>query len=58
MEKPWGYHGEWSPSGGPAAINPWSLRPLGFGPWDLPRDSIHHDTPFEFPNNVPILGLK
>ena len=41
MEKPWGYHGEWSPSGDPAAKNPWGLRSLGFWPWDLPRDSIH-----------------
>ena len=28
MEKPWGYHGEWSASGGPAAKNPRGLRPL------------------------------
>ena len=23
-------------------------------PWDLPRHSIHHDTPSAFPNNVPL----
>ena len=52
MEKPWAYHGEWSPSGGLSAKNPWNLRPLGFWPWDLIRNSIHHDTPSAFPNNV------
>ena len=38
-----------------AAKNPWGLRPLGFWPWDLPRDSIHHDTPTAFPHIVPLL---
>ena len=36
--------------------NPWGLRPLGFWPWDCPRDSIHHDTPSAFPHIVPVLG--
>ena len=27
-------------------------------PWDLPRHSIHHDTPSPFPNNVPIYELR
>ena len=27
--------------------------PSGFWPCDLPRHSIHHDTPSAFPNNVP-----
>ena len=33
---------------------PWGLQPLGFWPWDLPRHSIHHDTPLAFPNNEPL----
>ena len=32
----------------PMARNPRGLRPLGFWPWDLPRHSIHHDTPWLF----------
>ena len=36
--------------------SPQGLRPLEFGPWDLPRHSIHHSTPSAFPNNVPFLG--
>ena len=31
--------------------------PLGFGLLDLPRHSIHHDTPLAFPNNVPLFLL-
>ena len=44
LGKAFGYHGELSPVEGPAAKNPRGLRHLGFWPWDLPRDSIHHDT--------------
>ena len=40
VENPWGYHGEWSPSGGPAAKNPRGLRSIGFWLWDLPRDIV------------------
>ena len=32
-------------------------RPLGFWPCDLPRHSIHHDTPSAFPNNVPLYPI-
>ena len=32
---------------------PQGLRPLGFLPWDFPRDSIHYDTPLAFPHIVP-----
>ena len=53
MKKPWGYQGEWSASGGPAAKNPWGLQPLGFWPCDLPRHHINHNTPSAFPNIVP-----
>ena len=35
--------------------NPWGVRPLGDWPWDVPRDSIHHDTPLAFPHIVPLL---
>jgi hypothetical protein len=55
MEKHWaGYHGEWSPSVGPVAKPPQGLQPFWFLAWDLPRDSIQHDTPSAFPNNVPL----
>ena len=58
MEKPWGYHDEWSALVGPAAKkNPWGLQPLGFWSWDLPRHSSHQDTPLALPNNVTILLL-
>ena len=36
---------------------PQALRPLRFGPWDFPRDSIHHDTPLSLPHIVPIYFL-
>ena len=58
MEKPWGYHGEWSPSRDHAATISWGLRLLGFLPGDLPRDSIHHDTPSAFQNNVPVFRCR
>ena len=32
--------------------NPRGRRPQGFWPWDLPRHSIHHDTPKAFPYNA------
>ena len=32
---------------------PWP-KTLGFWPWDLPRDSIHHDTPLAFPHIFPL----
>ena len=41
----------------PRPKNPLGLWPLGFWPWDLPRDSIHHDTPSAFPNNVPLFNV-
>ena len=31
MEKPWGYHGEWSASGGPTAKTLGACSPSGFG---------------------------
>ena len=31
MEKPWGYHGEWSASGGPTAKTLGACDPSGFG---------------------------
>ena len=34
--------------------NPRGLRPLGFWPWDFPRDFIHHYTPSAFPHIVPV----
>ena len=34
------------------------LRPLGFWPWDFPRDSIHHDTPSAFPRIVPLYTIQ
>ena len=49
------YHGEWSPSGKSRGLNHWGLRPLGFWPWDFPRDSIHHDTPLAFPHIVTLV---
>ena len=45
MKKPWGYHGEWSSSGGPI-------------PTDLPRHSFHHDSPSAFQNNVPLYSVQ
>ena len=35
----------------PKPFGPW---PLGFWPWDFPRDSIHHDTPSAFPQIIPL----
>ena len=57
VEKPWVYHGEMESLGKSHGQNPCGLRPLGFWPWDFPRDSIHHDTPSAFPQIVPRLGL-
>ena len=34
---------------------PWGLRAFRLWPYDLPRHSIHHDTPSPFPNNVPMI---
>ena len=33
-------------------------RPLGFWPWDFPRDSIHHYTPLALPHIVPLWHKK
>ena len=52
LEKPRGYHGEWSALGGPKAKTRGTADPEGFWPRDLPRHSIHHDTPKAFPYNV------
>ena len=52
MEKPRGYHGEWSPYRGFKAKNPRGRSFLGFLVADLPRDSIHHDIPKAFPHNI------
>ena len=36
---------------------PGGLQPKGFFlPWDLPRDSIHHDTPLAFQHIIPAYG--
>ena len=55
MKKPLGNRGECCASGRSRGQNPGGLRPLGFWPWDLPRHSIHHNTPSAFRNNVPEL---
>ena len=47
-----GVYGEFFPSGGSKAKNPWGLRPLGFLALQLPRDNIHQDTPSAFPHIV------
>ena len=45
VEKPWGYHGEWSPSGSPKAKTRGAAGPKDIWPQDFLTDSIHHDTP-------------
>ena len=49
MEKPCGYHGEWSALGGPKAKTLGAAGLDGFWLRDLPRLSIHHETPKAFP---------
>ena len=57
VEKPRGYHGEWSPLGSPKAENPRGHRPRGFWPRDFPRDSVHHDKPKAFPHIFILLSF-
>ena len=51
------YPGEYCPSGGSKAKNPWGLRSLGFLAMELPRDNIHQYTPSAFPHIVSLLEV-
>ena len=57
MEKPRGYHDEWSAFGGAKAKTRGATSPKGFWPPDLPRHFIHHGTPNDFPYNVILLAF-
>ena len=54
VEKPWGYHGEWRFH---CRKTYGACGPSGFWPWDLPWDSIHHDTPSAFPHIIPTCDI-
>ena len=58
LEKPRGYHGDWSATGGPKGKTRGSAGPKGFWLPDLPRHSIHHDTPKAHPYNVIISASR
>ena len=50
VERPFRYPGEYCPSEGSKAKNPWGLRPIQFLALEIPRDTIHQDTPNFFFN--------